>query len=469
MATATRLFQGVTDAEYGQLWAACRTNLTLADEAREAEALPTLAEKVRAVYEQVIQRAERAGVPLPAITLATFHPDRLAELSQAETLYKFFCAIDRQAAWDPPKESMEFFKALQGDLIARAAAIATWMEEHRATLASIKRLHVFERGLTYIPPQIGLFTSLEFFDLSDNQIRSLPSEIGRCEALERLALFSNRLTAIPSQIGECSRLTHLSLENNRLTALPEEIGNCIHLKNLSLQHNRLSTLPEAIGRCIRLEILDISENELTSVPAGIGHCVALRHLRLSDNQLAAIPRELGQCVRLESLSLWQNRLTALPVELGQCHFLESLLISDNLLTSIPREIARCGERRSHWHLTLNHNRLAELPRELWQCTRLTRLILAHNQFTRIPDGIRLTGVIDLSHNQIEQTREELFRLLPANFAAQHLHLDDNPLRPPPGFWESLWIRMTNAAAWAFSEVCRLWQRLVICLRGLIRT
>jgi Leucine-rich repeat (LRR) protein len=468
MATVTRLFQGVTDAEYGQLWAACRTNLTLADEVREAEALPTLAEKVRAVYEHVIQRAARTGAPLPAIALATFHPDRLAELSQAETLYKFFCAIFHQPAWDPQKELMEFFETLQGDLIVRAAAIATWMEEHRATLASFKSLHVFEQDLTYIPPQIGLFTSLEVFNLSDNQIRSLPSEIGRCVALKRLTLFSNRLTAIPSQIGECSRLIHLSLDNNRLTALPEEIGNCIHLKDLSLKHNRLSTLPGAIGRCIRLEILNISENELTSVPAEIGQCVALRYLDLSGNQLAALPQELGECVGLKSLQLSRNRLTALPGELGQCHSLESLIVSDNLLTSIPREIALCGERRPYWHLMLDHNQLAELPQELWQCPRLTRLHLEHNQFTRIPDDIRLTGVINLSHNQIEQTREELFQLLPANFAAERLNLNGNPLRPPPGFWESLWIRMTHAAAWAFSEVCRLWQSLVVRLRGLIR-
>src|SRR5580692_11222964 len=88
------MFQNVTDAAYRQLWDGCQANPTLAMDVQvAADSLPLRDVRVRIVYQRVIEQARQSQVPLPELSLQTLNPERLAELSRAATLYKFFEAL----------------------------------------------------------------------------------------------------------------------------------------------------------------------------------------------------------------------------------------------------------------------------------------------------------------------------------------------------------------------------------------
>lgn len=58
------------------------------------------------------------------------------------------------------------------------------------------------KKLSTLPPEIGLLTSLETLDLSDNLFVSLPTEITYLKNLKRIDLSRNRLKTLPDKIGQ---------------------------------------------------------------------------------------------------------------------------------------------------------------------------------------------------------------------------------------------------------------------------
>ena len=85
---------------------------------------------------------------------------------------------------------------------------------------------------TNIPNEIGSFTQLERFSLTNHKLRTLPKEIGRCTNLKILNLTDNELTSIPKEIGKLEKLEELELSGNKLRTLPKEIGLCKNLKKI---------------------------------------------------------------------------------------------------------------------------------------------------------------------------------------------------------------------------------------------
>ena len=65
-----------------------------------------------------------------------------------------------------------------------------------------------------MPPEIGQFTSLTYFGLSNNQLSSLPPEIGQLTLLSILDLTANQLETLPSSLNDCTKLTRLFLHRN---------------------------------------------------------------------------------------------------------------------------------------------------------------------------------------------------------------------------------------------------------------
>jgi len=88
--------------------------------------------------------------------------------------------------------------------------------------------------------------------LQEAGITTLPDDIGVLTSLERLHVYGDRalglplLTTISPALGKCVKLEDLLLNNNDLTALPPEITRLTHLTSLSLADNRLGTLAPAI-------------------------------------------------------------------------------------------------------------------------------------------------------------------------------------------------------------------------------
>ena len=121
----------------------------------------------------------------------------------------------------------------------------------------ITELYLYERELTWLPPEIGQFSSLVKLYLRGNQLSSLPPEIGMLSSLMKLNLSYNQLSSLPPEIGTLSSLTDLYLNGNQLSSLPREIGKLSSLKKLYLANNRLTNLPKEIGKLENLICLGL--------------------------------------------------------------------------------------------------------------------------------------------------------------------------------------------------------------------
>jgi Leucine-rich repeat (LRR) protein len=154
--------------------------------------------------------------------------------------------------------------------------------------------------------------------LSQEKIKYLPLEKQgellrgwieeNCKNTTALNLSGVGLTYLPPEIGQLSKLQWLMLDQNQLTSLPTEIGQLSRLQALYLNQNQLTSLPAEIGQLSQLQTLDLNQNQLTSFPAEIGHLSQLHWLYLNQNQLINLPAEIGQLSQLQGLQLNQNQL-----------------------------------------------------------------------------------------------------------------------------------------------------------------
>lgn len=132
-------------------------------------------------------------------------------------------------------------------------------------------------------------------------------------------------------------LEFLDLSNNQLTSLPAEMAQLTRLKIFFASNNRFECLPEVLGQCDSLEMVGFKSNKINNVPAG-SLPVKLRWLILSDNQIGSLPDSLGSRPRLQKLALAGNQLTSLPLTMAKLKNLQLLRISANQLTSFPNQL-----------------------------------------------------------------------------------------------------------------------------------
>lgn len=84
----------------------------------------------------------------------------------------------------------------------------------KEALIMLKSLDLRNRGLTYLPHEIGNLINLRELSLLGNNLRELPGEIGDLTHLTWLGLANNYLTSLPSEIVNLHRLTFLRLAEN---------------------------------------------------------------------------------------------------------------------------------------------------------------------------------------------------------------------------------------------------------------
>jgi len=113
--------------------------------------------------------------------------------------------------------------------------ISTWMKTNPHALASITNLDLSSKGLTTLPPEMGLLSQLQELNLANNQITS-HSEIVELTQLRWLRLKNNKITSLTG-IEKLNQLENLNLTNNKITSLPAEMKQLVHLQNLHLYGN----------------------------------------------------------------------------------------------------------------------------------------------------------------------------------------------------------------------------------------
>lgn len=155
-----------------------------------------------------------------------------------------------------------------------------------------------------LPPEIALLTSLNYIDLSWNNIEvplsdMFPTEFYQMSSITEVILFVNGMTGtIPSEFGLMTGMASLGLSSNPLEGtLPSELALIANLTVLNFYGNGLTgTLPTEFGMLNQLLYSYYGYNSFTgTIPSEYGLMHSLLQLDMSDNPLLSgtIPSELS--------------------------------------------------------------------------------------------------------------------------------------------------------------------------------
>jgi len=262
-------------------------------------------------------------------------PDRIKALNKKDTNLHILWDAIKTKVNPPPSSPLQTW-----------SEISTWMKDNSHALASITNLDLSSKGLTALPPEIGLLTQLQRLNLQNNQITSLSSEFGKLTQLQWLNLKKNQITSL-SGIEKLTQLQRLDLENNQVTNLLG-IEKLTQLQGLYLANNQIKSLAE-IEKLAQLQGLSLENNQITSL-AGIEKLTQLQWLYLENNQIKSLAG-IENLTQLQWLGLANNQITSLPSGIEKFSrlrwfYLNSnplLFIHDNILSSC-NEVFNSNER-----------------------------------------------------------------------------------------------------------------------------
>ncbi|XP_072872974.1 podocan-like protein 1 isoform X2 [Chlorocebus sabaeus] len=315
---------------------------------------------------------------------------------------------------------------------------------------AVTTLSVSNNRLSYLPPSLP--PSLERLHLQNNLISKVPrGALSRQTQLRELYLQHNQLTDSgldATTFSKLHSLEYLDLSHNQLTTVPAGLPRTLAilhlgrnrirqveaarlqgargLRYLLLQHNQLgsSGLPAGALRPLRgLHTLHLYGNGLDRVPLALPR--RLRALVLPHNHVATLgARDLAATPGLMELNLAYNRLTSARVHhraFRRLRTLRSLDLAGNQLTRLPM-----GLPTGLHTLRLQRNQLRMLePEPLTGLDQLQELSLAHNRL-RVGDigpgtwhELQALQMLDLSHNELSFVPPDLPEAL------EELHLEGN--------------------------------------------
>nr|XP_012219495.1 PREDICTED: chondroadherin-like [Linepithema humile] len=132
--------------------------------------------------------------------------------------------------------------------------------------------------------------SLEYLDLSKNNLYSISNIRFENELLQTLLLDYNKLVEVPV-LTTITQLSKLSLSYNMIKDISaNRFTNLIHLQKLSLKGNGIENIENnAFLGLKKLEYLDLSENSLKKLPSNwYLSLVNLQHLNVNSNNFSTI-------------------------------------------------------------------------------------------------------------------------------------------------------------------------------------
>ncbi|KAM3875797.1 podocan [Diretmus argenteus] len=233
-------------------------------------------------------------------------------------------------------------------------------------------------------------SSLEFLDLSNNNLSVVPSGLPR--GLVILHLEKNAIRSIPGDtLTSVRNLEYLLLHNNKLRSRsihPTAFQGLKKLHTLHMYNNLLERIPRGLPRRAKTLMLlhniisDIGRNDLVML-------YTLTELNLSYNRLTSpkLHREAFRKLRmLETLDLSGNALHALPYGLPRS--LQVLRIKDNQLNTVPDGALSGMQKLQEIKLSNNQLKLNSFYQGAWMdLSALTMLDLSGNQLSHIPPDL----------------------------------------------------------------------------------
>ncbi|NGX26972.1 MAG: hypothetical protein K940chlam6_00899 [Chlamydiae bacterium] len=241
-------------------------------------------EVIRNLYKKIFSAKKINPIKLPPIQnilqngpnqlppIQTFYAlitpvfSNIAPIDQVNALTsvpKMFNLYQEQIDRDTVIVANEIAKQLGIDTFSTAEKARDYLNipENKNLLATIQELHLMEKDLRYLPPEISKLTALQKLHLDNNLLAELPPEIVKLTALQELYIENNNLEELPPGFSQLVTLEFLSLENNKLRALPADFGNLIALEELILNGNPLlKELPSSFDNLTALQELHIDKN-----------------------------------------------------------------------------------------------------------------------------------------------------------------------------------------------------------------
>ncbi|XP_010862454.1 podocan [Esox lucius] len=233
-------------------------------------------------------------------------------------------------------------------------------------------------------------TSLEFLDLSNNNLTVVPEGLPR--GLIILHLEKNSIRRIPADaLTACRNLEYLLLQNNQLRSRSIDPAAFQGLKNLHTLHmynNQLERIPRGLPR--RAKTLMLLHNAINEIGRNdLVMMYTLTELNLSYNRLSSpkLHREAFRKLRLlEILDLSGNTLHSLPMGLPRS--LQVLRVKDSQLTTIPEGALKGMAKLREIILSHNKLKLNSIYQGAWmELSALTTLDLSSNQLSHIPSDL----------------------------------------------------------------------------------
>ncbi|XP_007655760.1 podocan-like protein 1 isoform X2 [Ornithorhynchus anatinus] len=270
-------------------------------------------------------------------------------------------------------------------------------------------LHLGRNRIRHLPAErLSQVRGLQYLLLQNNELAAggvHRDAFLRLRALHTLHLYNNRLERVPA--GLPRRVRSLMLLHNRIGAIgPDDFATTYALTELNLSYNRLysARLHRLAFRKLRqLQTLDLAGNHLTLLPAGLP--ASLQVLKLQKNQLNTLgPESLVGMNGLKELHLAHNRLRIGSIAPGtwqEILGLKLLDLSSNELSFVPPDLPEGLE-----YLYLQNNRISSVGSEAFLTTPYLRtLILRSNRLlmTSIAPG----AFLDLAHLEVVDTTGNL--------------------------------------------------------------
>lgn len=186
-------------------------------------------------------------------------------------------------------------------------------------LNGIKELKLQNLGLKSLPNEVfELADTLEFIDLSGNQINELPKEFSKLTKLKIAFLSSNPFEVFPEILSQCPQLEMIGFKSCQISFVAENSFPS-ELKWLILTNNKIKKLPDSIGQNIKLQKCMLAGNELKNLPESMQNCKNIELLRLSANKFEKLPDWIWNLPRLAWLayganpcSIFSNAISSIP-------------------------------------------------------------------------------------------------------------------------------------------------------------
>lgn len=289
------------------------------------------------------------------------------------------------------------------------------------TFTQLKMLQLQINKLTQITNTFQMLSTLEFIDLSINNIAKLDcNDFANLTQLKVLYLYGNKISQISScHFQDLKSLEVLKLGTNDLLRIGDAFRNGPHfLKELQLSFNKLSVIEtDAFRNLSHLNSLELHDNQISKIKAFVFRGLKnLTYLSLSSNKISAktfrYSNVFSGMPNLQSLDLFSNSISFTENKLKNPPFVElkqlrifSIYSQHRGIGKVPSNLLQglsnlemfyggnmnlvhlnpctfqCNPKL--WFLDLSKNALSDdnaIPAELFHpISRLTKLIISRTQ------------------------------------------------------------------------------------------